>query len=156
MRTCAVHLEIGQDLSTKEFMMCLKRFVAQHVRPTEIISANVSHFNHAHKVVDMFQKKSDKVSWCLKTCPGQGINGMLIVELASGMGFVRIVNRSLWKAIGRKLLCEIQSANFLRESEANVNNCELGTFHLWERRHKFQVPGILCYWKMIHLQQIGI
>lgn len=58
---------------------------------------------------------------------------MFIVELASEMGFyeclVRIVKRSLWKTAGRKL-SEMQSANFLRESEAIVNNCELGTFIL--------------------------
>lgn len=50
--TRAVHLEIVLDMSTEEFLRCLRRFIFQKGTPVQIISDNASHFKTASLIFD--------------------------------------------------------------------------------------------------------
>lgn len=68
MVTRAVHLDIIQDLTAQEFIMCLRRFFAIRGKPSELISDNAPHFktgirNHRH-----FVDKSDERKQCSRLC----------------------------------------------------------------------------------------
>ena len=79
----AIHLELAEDMTTEEFLLCLRRFIARRGRPKQILSDNAKHFKTAKKVLDDISKNvitSDKVS------NNKGIEWKFIVDLASWMG----------------------------------------------------------------------
>ena len=50
--TRAVHLELMQDMTTEQFLLGLRRFVAHHRSPRSIISGNASQFKLAADTID--------------------------------------------------------------------------------------------------------
>ena len=45
--TRAIHLEVTTDMSTQQFLLCLRRFIAIRGTPVEILSDNASQFKAA-------------------------------------------------------------------------------------------------------------
>ena len=127
MNTRAIHMELIQDLTTEEFLMCFRRFISQRGTPSEITSDNATQFKLASKVISDVWKnvlKSDDVQSYVST---RGIKWNFIVELAPWMGgfyerLVGVVKSSLRKSLGRKLLTQIQLQTLIKEIEATVNS----------------------------------
>ena len=124
--TRAVHLEVMRDMTTEEFIMGLRRFIAQRGTPNEIISDNSKTFKLASETVDLVWKhmiKSDDVQTYVSN---QRIKWTIIVELAPWMGgfyerLVGLVKRALRKAIGRKLLTDVQFQTIIKEVQSVLN-----------------------------------
>ena len=104
--TRAVHLELMQDMSTQQFLLGFRSFIARHGKPNKVISDNASHFKLASETVDKLWtnilQENDVVSYVAN----ENIQWKFIVELAPWMGgfyerLVGLVKRSLRKAIGR-------------------------------------------------------
>lgn len=127
MVTRAVHLEIVQDMSAKEFILCLRRFIAQRGTPEEIISDNAQQFKLASETIDQVWKNMTKCADVQNYASTKGITWSFIVELAPWMGgfyerIVSVVKRSPRKAVGRKLLTDSQFQTVIKEVEAVVNS----------------------------------
>ena len=67
----AIHLELMMDMSTKMFLFGLRRFVARHGSPQEIISDTASHFklsedtieSQMSSVIPLMKKSSGNSMW---------------------------------------------------------------------------------------------
>lgn len=125
--TRAVHLELMQDMSAYQFLLGFRRFIAQHGKPTKVISDNASQFKLAADTVDKLWRdillENDVVSYAAN----EKIQWKFIVELAPWMGgfyerLVGLVKRSLRKAIGKVCLTNEQLLTLLKEAEAVVNS----------------------------------
>ena len=127
MVTKAKHLEIINDMSADQFLLCLRRFVARQGIPRQILSDNAKQFKLAKRVLAKAQQEmitNDDVDDYLSK---QGIQWKLIVELAPWMGsfyerLIGLTKRALRKTIGRKCLTESQLTTILIEVEAIVNS----------------------------------
>ena len=53
MSVRAIHLELLNDMVTSEFLMALRRFIAQRGQPDSILSDNASQFKTASKLIDV-------------------------------------------------------------------------------------------------------
>ena len=127
MVTRAVHLELITDMTTEEFLLAFKRFIAQRGAPLEMISDNAAHFKLASKTLDTLWKEVSSSDELQSYVSSSGINWHFIVELAPWMGgfyerLVGVVKRSLRKSIGRKMLTLIQLQTLIKEVEAVVNS----------------------------------
>ena len=84
--TRAIHLELIMDMSTKMFIICLRRFVARHGSPREIISDNAKQFKLAQDTVEKLWSQvlteSDVISYSVN----EKFWWNFIVELAPWMG----------------------------------------------------------------------
>jgi hypothetical protein len=127
LMTRAIHLEIVCDMTTAEFLMCFRRFVAQRGSPTLIISDNALQFRTADKILDHLWNKIPKNAEIMSYVSNAGIKWMFNVELSPWMGgfyerLVALVKRSLKKAIGRKMLSIVQLQTLIKEIEAVINS----------------------------------
>ena len=82
-----IHLELIMDMSTEMFLLGLRRCVARHGCPCEIISDNASQFKLAHekkieKLWGQVLKMTDIISYSVN----EKIRWNIIVELAPWMG----------------------------------------------------------------------
>lgn len=89
--------------------MCLRRFIAQRGKPTEIKSDNASQFKLANDTLNMVWKNVTKSEDVQSYVASEGIKWSFIVELASWMGgfyerLVGVVKRSLRKTIWQKII----------------------------------------------------
>ena len=50
--TRAVHLELVNDMTTDEFIMCFRRFVARRGVPADVLSDNAKHFHLDATILD--------------------------------------------------------------------------------------------------------
>ena len=123
----AVHLELMYDMTAHQFLLGLRRFIAQHGKPSKIISDNAAQFKLASDTIDKIWGKilteDDTVSYIAN----ENIQWTFTVELAPWMGgyyerLVGIVKRSLRKAIGKLHLRGEQLLTVLKEAEAVVKN----------------------------------
>jgi hypothetical protein len=127
MTTRAIHLEVIQDLSTEEFLMCLQRFISQRNTPIEIVSDNAAQFKLASKVINHIWKNVVQSNEVMSYVASKGIRWNFIVELAPWMGgfyerLVGVVKSALRKSLGRKLLTMIQLQTLIKEVETVVNS----------------------------------
>ncbi|XP_060597240.1 uncharacterized protein LOC132751135 [Ruditapes philippinarum] len=125
--TRAVHLELFCDMTTEEFLLGYRRFIAQRGTPSHIISDNAKQFKAASLVID-------KIWHCIlhshevqSYSANANIQWKFIIELAPWMGgfyerLVGLVKRSFRKAVGRKRLTIIQAQTLIKEIEAVVNS----------------------------------
>ncbi|XP_045206117.2 uncharacterized protein LOC123558303 [Mercenaria mercenaria] len=127
MVTRAVHLEMVQDMSTEEFLLCFRRFVTQRGSPSEIFSDNAAQFKLASDTIDKVWKRIVHSEDVQNYITNEKIVWKFNVEMAPWMGgfyerLVGIVKRTLRKAIGKQLLTCIQLQTVLKEVEAVVNS----------------------------------
>ena len=125
--TRAIHLEMMYDMTTQQFLLGFRRFIAQHGKPDQIISDNAAHFKLASdtisKVWGQILTEEDTMSYIAD----ENIKWTFTVELAPWMGgfyerLVSIVKRSLRKAIGKVCLSSEQLLTILKEAEAVINS----------------------------------
>ena len=125
--TRAIHLELMYDMTTQQFLLGFRRFIARHGKPTRIISDNAAQFKLASgtiaKLWGQILTEEDTMSYAAN----ENIQWIFTVELAPWMGgfyerLVGIVKRSLRKAMGKVCLTNEQLLTILKEAEAVVNS----------------------------------
>lgn len=125
--TRAIHLELMMDMTTEQFLLGLRRFIARHGKPVEITSDNAAHFKLASEVIDKVWDNILGDEEITTYVSNEGIKWKFIVELAPWMGgyyerLVSLVKRSLRKAIGKLCLTSEQLLTYLQEAEAVINS----------------------------------
>lgn len=121
----AIHLELVDDMSADEFLLCLRRFMARRGIPRQIISDNAKQFKATK---EMLNEAKFQASDCIDDyLSKQGIHWRFIVQLAPWMGgfyerLVGLTKRALRKSLGSQCLTEKQLATVLTEIEAVVNS----------------------------------
>ena len=71
--TRAIHLELVNDNTTDQFLLCLRRFIARYGKPVQLISDNAAQFKLAKSVID---KAWDNVFIASETMlPAKEFNG---------------------------------------------------------------------------------
>lgn len=124
--TRALHLELVSDMTTEEFLLALRRFIAQRGTPDELISDNALQFRTASSVLDLVWKNVTRHTDIQCYVSSLGIKWVFIVEMAPWMGgfyerLVGLVKRALRKTLHRTLLTQVQLQTILKEVEATVN-----------------------------------
>ncbi|XP_052764084.1 uncharacterized protein LOC128206005 [Mya arenaria] len=124
--TRAIHLEVVQDMSSEEFLLSFRRFVALRGVPNAITSDNALQFKTAGATMDMLWSHTLKHEDVTSYMSENRIKWHFIVERAPWFGgfyerLVGLVKRPLRKTLGRKLLTLIQMQTVMREVEAVVN-----------------------------------
>ena len=125
--TRAVHLEVVHDMSSEEFLLCFRRFIAQRGTPCEIISDNSMQFRASSTVLDRIWNKIQQSDEIMSNVSNAGIKWRFNVELAPWMGgfyerLIGLVKTSLRKTIERRLLTTVQLQTLLKEIEAVLNS----------------------------------
>ncbi|XP_078334132.1 uncharacterized protein LOC144625796 [Crassostrea virginica] len=123
----SVHLELMQDMSTEEFLLGLRRFIARWGKPKQLISDNASQFKLASSVLEETWSATVHDSDVQSYVANEGIEWQFIVELAPWMGgfyerLIGVVKRCLRKTIGKLCLTSEQLRTLLAEAEAVVNS----------------------------------
>ena len=123
----AIHLELIDDLSAQEFLLCLHRFIARRGMPRQIISDNAKQFKTASTVLNKAWSEILASAEVDNYAVNQGIQWRFIVDLAPWMGgfyerLVGLTKRALRKTIGTRSLTEKQLITVLTEVEAVVNS----------------------------------
>ena len=118
-------LELVEDMSNDEFLLCLRHFIARRGVPQQIISDNAKQFKAAKQVL---RKARLQIEDCFDDYLSKhGIHWKFIVELALWMGgfyerLVGLTKRAIWKTLGSQCLTEKQLVTILAETEAVVNS----------------------------------
>ena len=127
LATRAIHLELMNDMTTQQFLLGFRRFIARHGKPNKIISDNAAQFKLASDTTSrlwgQILTEKDTVSYAAN----ENIQWTFTIELAPWMGGfyerpVGIVKRSLRKAIGKVCLTSEQLLTILKEAEAVINS----------------------------------
>ncbi|XP_077989886.1 uncharacterized protein LOC144444347 [Glandiceps talaboti] len=123
----AIHMEIIRDLSTDQFLLCLRRFIARYGTPKEVTSDNAPQFKLAKTTADKLWRDVTVDPDVKSYVADQGIKWNFIVELAPWMGgfyerLVGLVKRPLRKSIGKVCLTYDQLQTILVEVTAVVNS----------------------------------
>ena len=123
----AIHLELVGDLTTEQFLGCLRRFIARRGRPQQIISDNAPHFKLAASVLEKAWRTVLHDADVLNYCSANEISWHFTTELAPWQGgfyerLVGLVKQSLRKCLGKTLLSYDQLETLLVEIEAVVNS----------------------------------
>ncbi|KAL9958393.1 hypothetical protein ACROYT_G035399 [Oculina patagonica] len=118
-----VHLEIINDMSAEEFLLCLRRFISRRGKPKEIISDNASQFKLAKSTVDEAWKFATTSPDMQSYLANEEIKWSFIIELAPWMGgfyerLVGLVKQALRKSIGKICLNIVQLETILTEVTA--------------------------------------
>ena len=122
----AIHLEVVEDMTAEEFILCLRRFMARRGVPRQIISDNAKQFKVAKSMLNKAWSAMVMSSDVGEFSVRQGIQWKFIVELAPWMGgfyerLVGITKRALRKTLGDNCLTEKQLETVIIEVETVVN-----------------------------------
>lgn len=125
--TRAVHLELVQDMTTEEFLLCIRRFISKRGSSNEIISDNALQFKSANQTLHSIWRQLVRFEEVQNYASYVDIKWNFTVELAPWMGgfyefLVGLAKRALRKTLGRKLLTLIQMQTLLKEIEAILNS----------------------------------
>ncbi|KHJ77649.1 integrase core domain protein [Oesophagostomum dentatum] len=120
-----VHLEVATDLSTRSFLLVLKRFVSRRGVPLKIISDNGTNFRLAETILR--QNEPSQCSEFSFFLAKHDIQWSFIPPASPWMGgtwerMVGTVKRALLKTIGRRKASEEILAMVLCEVESAVNS----------------------------------
>ena len=98
--TRAIHLELMYDMTTQQFLLGFRRFVACHGKPNRIISDNAAQFKLASETINKVWRQILTEEDIVSYSANENIQWVFTVELAPWMGgfyerLVGIVKRSL-------------------------------------------------------------
>ncbi|XP_061176062.1 uncharacterized protein LOC133185013 [Saccostrea echinata] len=113
-------------MSTEQFLLGLRRFIARFGKPKQIISDNGAQFKLASLVLEKGWEKVTSDKDVQSYVANEEIQWQFIVELAPWMGgfyerLVGVVKRCLRKTMGKLCLTNEQMRTMLAEAEAVVN-----------------------------------
>ncbi|XP_053403207.1 uncharacterized protein LOC128558308 [Mercenaria mercenaria] len=114
-------------MSTEEFLLALRRFIAQRGSPMEINSDNAKQFKLASDTIHLIWQNTIKSDDVQTYVSNHGIKWNFIVERAPWYGgywerLVGLVKRSLRKSLGRRSLTDIQLQTVIKEIESVINS----------------------------------
>ena len=123
----AIHQEIVADLSTEEFLLAMRRFIARRGKPQQIVLDNVPQFKLTKSSLDVAWENAIRDSDVQSHIAKQRIKLSFIVQLSPWMrGFygrsVGVSKMALRKANGKACLTMLQLQTFLTEIEAIINS----------------------------------
>ena len=123
----AVHLELIEDISAEEFLLCFRRFIARRGVPKQILSDNAKQFKTARSVLNKIWSNVVRSDEVIEFSATKGIEWKFIVNLAPWMGglyerLVGVTKRALRKVIGSRCFTEKQLVTVLTEAETVVNS----------------------------------
>ena len=123
----AVHIELVEDMSAEEFLLCFRRFIARRGIPKQILSDNAKQFKTARSVLNKIWSDVVRSDEVIEFSATKGIEWKFIVNLAPWMGglyerLVGVTKRALRKVIGSRCLSEKQLVTVLTEAETVVNS----------------------------------
>ena len=123
----AIHLELMNDMTTRQFLLGFRGFIARHGKPNKIISNNATQFKLVSDTISrlcgQILTEKDTVSYAAN----ENIQWTFTIELAPWLSdfyerLVGIVKRSLRKAIRKVCLTSEQPLTILKEAEAVINS----------------------------------
>ena len=82
----AIHLELVEEMSAEEFLLCLRRFIARRGMPRQVVSDNAQQFKAARSVLERAWRDVVTDKEVREFTAYHGIQWKFIVELASWMG----------------------------------------------------------------------
>ena len=143
--TRAVHLEIFEDLSMVEFLLCLRRFSGTREMPSLIASDNAKTF----KAADKFLRKLMKDVEIMRYLDDNGIFWKFNLSRTLWWGgfferMIGCVKRSLKKILGNARLSLVELQTAMSEIEGIVNNRRL-TYDYSEFGEDMITPAQLIY-----------
>uniref|UniRef100_A0A5S6Q5G2 Integrase catalytic domain-containing protein n=1 Tax=Trichuris muris TaxID=70415 RepID=A0A5S6Q5G2_TRIMR len=125
MVTRAIHLELVQGLTTQDFLLAFRRFVARRGRPDYMQSDNFRSFSAADRELDELLSKENRVLMKRELAKDR-ITWNFITPRAPWSGgywerLVGSVKTALKKALGHAYVDEQQLCTVLCEIEAQIN-----------------------------------
>ena len=122
----AVHLEVVADMTSEQFIMCLKRFISRRGKPSEIISDNAPQFKLAQQAIEKVWKEDNVDEDVVNYVAEEGIQWKYITEYAPWMGgfyerMVQSVKKALRKCLGSSMMTYVQLETLITEIEAMLN-----------------------------------
>ena len=158
----AVHLEVIQDMTADEFLLCFRRFTAQRGLANVLISDNALQFKAANQSIVAVWSKMLHCDEVQNYASEVGTKWLFIVEMAPWTGgfyerLVGLVKRALRKTLGRKLLTLVQMQTFVKKVEAVLNSRPLVYVGEDINSTEALTPGhFLCLNPKIGIPQIDI
>ena len=127
MATRAIHLELLDDMTTGQFLLGLRRFVARRGKPLQIVSDNAPQFRMSKRILQAMWPRFAEEPDVRSYLSGEGIEWKFIVPQAPWMGgfyerLIGIVKSHLRKVLGRLILSRQQLEVLLFEIENVVNS----------------------------------
>ena len=86
MVTRAVHLELVDDLSAKEYLLSFRRVAARRGTPELVVTDNAPQFKVAHDTMDLAWKDVVHADEVLSYASSNAIHWQLIFEVSPWMG----------------------------------------------------------------------
>ena len=122
----AIHLEVIDDMTTDNFILCLRRFFARRGTPSMIISDNAPQFKLGNSVINRIWKHIVRDVDVQSYIANHGIQWKFITEYAPWKGgfyerLVGLTKRSLRKALGRLKASRTELLTIITEVEAILN-----------------------------------
>jgi hypothetical protein len=123
----AIHLELVREMSTEQFLLCLRRFIGRHGQPKQLISDNASQLKLADTTLkELYANEPDTDDSLHSYMSANNIEWRFITEFAPWMGgyyerLVGLVKRSLRKSLGKLTVSFDQLNTLLIEVEAILN-----------------------------------
>ena len=123
----AVHLELIRDMTSEQFLLCMRRFIAQHGTPHSFISDNASQFKLAKNVITKAWIEVEKDTEVQDYVSQKGIEWHFIKEMSPWMGgcyerMVGLAKRALRKTLGALSLTHDQLQTVLMEIASVINS----------------------------------
>ena len=118
--------KLVRDMSAEQFLLCLRRFIAQRGAPSEITSDNASHFKLAKTTIEKAWNQAHCATEVQTYISSLGIHWKFITELSPWMGgfyerLVGLVKRALRKSLGSLTLHFDQLQTLIYEISAVLN-----------------------------------
>ncbi|XP_020914628.1 uncharacterized protein LOC110252203 [Exaiptasia diaphana] len=122
----AIHLEVIRDLSTEQFLLCLRRFISLYGTPTRIYSDNASQLKLADKCTAKIRNDVKSCDDVQNYIAEQSIHWHFITENAPWMGgfyerLVALVKKALKRTLERSCITYDQFNTTVAEISAILN-----------------------------------
>ena len=123
----AIHLEVIDDMSTENFLLCLRRYFARRGTPSLIISDNAPNFRLGNSVINRIWKHIVRDNDVQSYVANGGIQWKFITDYAPWKGgfyerLVGLTKRSLRKSLGKSKLSNKELITIITEIEAIINS----------------------------------
>jgi len=119
----AIHLEVVEDLSAKEFLDALRRFSNRRSTPAIIISDNATNFESSAETIKRLMSSPEVTNFC----SDRGIKWKFITKRAPWHGgfwerLIGLTKTTLRKVLGRRRITAAELRTLITDVEAAMND----------------------------------
>ena len=123
----AVHLELVDSMSTENFLLCVRRFIARRGTPLLIVSDNASQIILGSEIIEKIWMQATRHEDVQSFMSSNGIQWKFVTEYAPWQGgfyerLVGMTKRALRKSLGRSKVNGNELYTLLTEIEAMLNS----------------------------------